>query len=75
MTNLLLARQEIFEAWRRTDDGATWGEYCDALAKAQVKKVMDWLDAHRYPDPSSLSGGSLIFMSQEDWEALDKETE
>ena len=37
----LLTKEEIIKVWNDVGDGATWGEYTQAIARAQLSKVLD----------------------------------
>jgi len=37
----LLTKEEIIKVWNDVGNGATWGEYTQAIARAQLSKVLD----------------------------------
>jgi len=41
--NILLTQEESLKVWNDCGDGCAWGEYAEALNKAQLKKVVGYL--------------------------------
>lgn len=60
----------------RSDGSETWTFDCRPIAKAQIKKVVEWLEEHLSCDSNGdLCGEPIRVLAEEDWRALQKEAE
>ena len=63
-----LTREEILRIWEDRGGGCTWGEYAEALNKAQIKKIVD---AFRQQEGEEIDSNTIYRISERtlrDWE-------
>jgi len=65
----LLTKEEIIKVWNDVGDGATWGEYTQAIARAQLSKVLDagYEKLPKYDDDIVENLKGLIYTEIIDW--------
>jgi len=65
----LLTKEEIIKVWNDVGEGATWGEYTQAIARAQLSKVLDagYEKLPKYDDDIVENLKGLIYTEIIDW--------
>ena len=65
----LLTKEEIIKVWNDVGDGVTWGEYTQAVARAQLSKVLDagYEKLPKYDDDIVENLKRLIYIEIIDW--------